>query len=210
MMLRLLVIIVGLSLLSACGGGGFDIRETLGVKNTAPDESTVVSTNPLSVPPDFNLRPPHPGAPRPQELDSSQAAKNILMGTNSADTQAQSPVVDSELATPVEPVTSQPLSTDAEQAFKDKLNLTQADPNVKETLTEEQLPVLETDKKKQGFWSQFFGQKKDAKKEPVIDASQEKKRIDQNKQEGKPVNEGDVKKKEQKEPSTLQRIFDIF
>ena len=45
--------------LGACGG----VRDTLGLAKRSPDEFTVVRKAPLSMPPDFNLRPPTPGAP---------------------------------------------------------------------------------------------------------------------------------------------------
>ena len=54
--------------LSACGSTG-------GVFSRArPDELAVARAAPLVVPPDFALRPPVPGAPRPQEADSSTLA----------------------------------------------------------------------------------------------------------------------------------------
>ena len=37
-----------------------------------PDEFAVESRAPLTVPPDFDLRPPEPGAPRPQEKTAKQ------------------------------------------------------------------------------------------------------------------------------------------
>ena len=52
-------------------------KETLGLTKRSPDEFQVVSRAPLSLPPDYNLRPPTPGAPRPQEgtpRDQAQAA----------------------------------------------------------------------------------------------------------------------------------------
>ena len=41
-------------------------RETFGLNKQAPDEFQVVSRAPLSLPPDFTLRVPEPGASRPQ------------------------------------------------------------------------------------------------------------------------------------------------
>jgi len=64
--------------LTACG----DIREDLGLGRSSPDEFAVVDRAPLSMPPDFALRPPAPGAPRPQEVDMSQRANNILYGAD--------------------------------------------------------------------------------------------------------------------------------
>jgi hypothetical protein len=61
------------TMLSACGGGGFLNRER-------PDEFAVQRQAPLVVPPDFNLVPPAPGAPRPSEGATSQQALEALFG----------------------------------------------------------------------------------------------------------------------------------
>lgn len=53
---------------------------TLGLDPQPPDEFTVVSKAPLTIPPDFNLRPPQPGAPRPQELNPTSRAQAALVG----------------------------------------------------------------------------------------------------------------------------------
>jgi len=53
---------------------------TLGLDPEPPDEFTVVSKAPLTVPPDFNLRPPQPGAPRPQEQNPTTRAQAALVG----------------------------------------------------------------------------------------------------------------------------------
>src|SRR5215470_10603885 len=43
-----------------------------------PDEFAVESRAPLTIPPDFDLRPPQPGASRPQEKSSDQQAKQTI------------------------------------------------------------------------------------------------------------------------------------
>ncbi|MBA3897553.1 MAG: DUF3035 domain-containing protein [Sphingomonadaceae bacterium] len=45
-----------------------------------PDEFAVTRAQPLIVPPDFALVPPKPGAPRPQEADSSTQALQAMFG----------------------------------------------------------------------------------------------------------------------------------
>ena len=45
-----------------------------------PDEFAVSRQAPLVVPPDFALTPPNPGAPRPQDVDSSKQALDALFG----------------------------------------------------------------------------------------------------------------------------------
>lgn len=50
---------------SACTSG---VRQALGAERSAPDEFRVVTIAPLVVPPEYNLRPPQPGQPRPEDL----------------------------------------------------------------------------------------------------------------------------------------------
>lgn len=61
-------------LLAACQGGGIGNRNR-------PDEFAVARQAPLVIPPDFALRPPQPGAPRPQDSGGpSQQALEALFG----------------------------------------------------------------------------------------------------------------------------------
>jgi hypothetical protein len=46
----------------------------------APDEFAVTKEAPLVMPPDFSLRPPRPGAPRPTELNAQGQALEALFG----------------------------------------------------------------------------------------------------------------------------------
>lgn len=48
-----------------------------------PDEFAVAREAPLVMPPDFALRPPRPGAPRPQEVDAQSQAMQALFGPGS-------------------------------------------------------------------------------------------------------------------------------
>ncbi|MBU3077289.1 DUF3035 domain-containing protein [Sphingomonas quercus] len=78
--MRKVVVVVGLvaaaGTLASCGGhkgGVFAGR-------AGPDELAVSRQQPLVIPPDFNLVPPRPGAPRPQEADSSTQALQAMFG----------------------------------------------------------------------------------------------------------------------------------
>ena len=62
--------------LTACAG----MRQSIGLAKVVPDEFITVSTAPLTVPPEYGLRPPAPGQPRPQELAPESAARQILLG----------------------------------------------------------------------------------------------------------------------------------
>jgi hypothetical protein len=58
--------------------GCTDFKKSIGLEPTLPDEFAVESRAPLTLPPDFDLRPPSPGAPRPQETASNQQAKQAI------------------------------------------------------------------------------------------------------------------------------------
>lgn len=70
---RTAIVLAGTSVLAACGGGGLLNRER-------PDEFAVQRQAPLVVPPDFQLVPPEPGAPRPTEGTAAQQALEALFG----------------------------------------------------------------------------------------------------------------------------------
>jgi hypothetical protein len=60
--------------------GCSSFREAIGAGKSPPDEFAVVTKAPLVVPPDFALRPPEPGAPRPQEMTPAAAAHQTVFG----------------------------------------------------------------------------------------------------------------------------------
>lgn len=75
-------VIVATALIAATGlAGCVSTRNALGLSKVTPDEFRVVTKAPLVVPPDFSLRPPAPGKPRPQELQPETAARTALLGT---------------------------------------------------------------------------------------------------------------------------------
>src|SRR5215469_6201004 len=64
----------GALLISACT----DLKKAIGLEKTSPDEFAVESRAPLEMPPDFDLRPPQPGASRPQEKSSDKLARQVI------------------------------------------------------------------------------------------------------------------------------------
>jgi len=59
-------------------------KQALGMSKVVPDEFRVVTKAPLVVPPEYSLRPPAPGEPRPQELQPESAARQALLGQRTA------------------------------------------------------------------------------------------------------------------------------
>ncbi len=62
----------------AVTGCSDDLKEQIGLGKRAPDEFKVVARAPLSLPPDYNLAPPRPGALRPQEGSAQGQAKRAV------------------------------------------------------------------------------------------------------------------------------------
>lgn len=65
---------VGVFALSGCS----NFKQIVGLQPTMPDEFQVESSAPLTIPPDFRLRPPKPGAARPQDVAADKLARRDL------------------------------------------------------------------------------------------------------------------------------------
>ena len=59
-------------------GGCTSIRQMVGLDRTGPDEFAVESRAPLTIPPEFELRPPQLGAARPQEVSAAERARKAI------------------------------------------------------------------------------------------------------------------------------------
>lgn len=85
---RTLLVVFGCAvLLAGCGDDG--ASRFFGLSRASPDAFTVTTQPPLTIPPSFALRPPEPGAPRPQAVNETAAAEAALapqtaLGTNAA------------------------------------------------------------------------------------------------------------------------------
>ncbi len=75
--------LLGLLFLTSCD----TVKDKLGLSREAPDEFEVMSRAPLEMPPaDYNIRPPRPGAPRPQD-----STKKVLGIQKTSVSQSSSP-----------------------------------------------------------------------------------------------------------------------
>ncbi len=168
--------------LAACGSDN-NLTRNFGLTRDAPDEFTVTTRAPLSMPPDFSLRPPQPGAPRPQEQTASQSAQATLTGGDS-------------LATPATPATSPGqdalLAAAGQPAPADIRARIDADAakSGDRTLTETLL-----------FWQT------PPKPGVVVDPAQEAARLHENAALGKPPDDGDTPTISRKTSSWFDRLF---
>lgn len=76
------MVIAAAVLVAGCGG---NVKQSLGIAKRAPDEFTVVTRAPLSMPPDYGLRPPRPGERRPQEPTMRSQARGVLVPNATGD-----------------------------------------------------------------------------------------------------------------------------
>lgn len=188
--------------LTACDGQ--EIRETVGLTRTAPDEFVVVSRPPLSVPPDFDLKPPRPGEVRAAESTERQAKKLILKdeGNHAATIEELEPASKS-VETAIDPVVTSEAKSSAESTFLDKFGAEKADPEIRKKLGADVLAPKDTSKEK-SLYDKII--KSESDDEPVVDAKKEAARIRTNKEKGKPINKGKVPEAEQNK-SVIDRIF---
>ena len=75
---RIPLLAVACMSLSVVLPGCTDFRRVLGMDRVGPDEFAVESRAPLTIPPEFDLRPPQLGAPRPQEVTSADKARRVI------------------------------------------------------------------------------------------------------------------------------------
>lgn len=195
-----------LALLAACSSGS--VKDTLGLNRAAPDEFRVVSRPPLSVPPEFNLRPPAaPGeVMNPQAADKQ--AESLLLGTprengnvftlqpGNADT-AVVPVV-------AAPVGKSPRET-PESTFLERAGADAANPSIRQALEQDRATAMQPVEEEESWWETLSVLP--PKKDPMVDAKKEAERIRQNKDEDKPITEGETPEVKGRDTGVLGRIL---
>lgn len=150
-------------------GGCDTTREALGLTKKAPDEFAVVTKAPLVLPPAFALRPPEPGAARPQDVSAQDRARTALgLGGTPAAAGDRSA---------------------AEMALLQQAQATNPDPDIRRKINEEYTQLAERDSSfvdRLIFWQ--------SKEQPAlaVDAAKEAQRLRENAATGKPVTEGTV------------------
>lgn len=179
------VLLVALAALGGCQS----VKQELGVGRNSPDEFTVVKRAPLSLPPDYGLRPPADGTV-PAATGTVNAAKSVVLGEQA--------VLKSETAP----------AGGADSLFLQKAGADKADPNVRVEINKENGLIAVENKnigEKLIFWK-AEGNPDENVPASVVDPKREIQRIEKNKEEGKPVNEGNVPVIERKQ-STIDKLF---
>jgi len=165
-----LSLLAALVMLSGCESA----RKAFGNKKTPPDEFVVYKRPPLSLPPEYGLRPPEPGATRPQRVSPTDVARAAVTGQKE----------------PTQPRANQTRGSAGLNALlRDTGGLT-ADPTIRNTIDQETSILSNEDQRfvdKLIFWV-------DDKPNPgtVLDPEEEQKRIREAQALGKPLTEGET------------------
>jgi len=173
-----LAVLCAFSLTLAACGGGSSIKDTLGYGKSAPDEFDVITKAPLVMPPDFSLRPPQPGVASPREkmFEPSLVAQRALNG-------------EAENAEPSADGAADNASA-GEEVLLAKTGGADANPQIRQVVNNEMRSLVERDK---GFTDDIlFWQDKTPPDERMVDAAGERRRLEQNSAEGKPVTAGET------------------
>ncbi len=182
-----LLALAGVALgLSACGG----FQESLGMTKQSPDEFRVVSRAPLTVPPDFQLRPPEPGAPRPQVGTPAQQAERAVF-RNSANAPQTANAAPRRV-------------TVGEQALLAAAGAQQADPNIRQVVDRETKQINEESDyfvDRLVFWNDI------PPSGTVVDPLAETRRLQENAALGQPATTGATPQIERRRKAPLEGIF---
>lgn len=191
--IRSLAVALGLAgaaaLLQGCDGA----RQALGLEKQPPDEFAVVTRAPLVLPPDYGLRPPAPGAERPQEQNPRSRARDILLSNAaSAPADAAAAAVREGRFSP------------GEAALLGRAGALNPDPVIRQTVNRESSAMAEVEKSmfdKLLFWQE--------PREPgiVVDPTKEAQRLREASALGTPANQGQVPVIERRERGWLEGLF---
>ena len=166
--------VLALALVATFVGGCSTLRSIAGLdKSNTPDEFQVVQRAPLSMPPDFGLRAPTPGATRPQDATTTDRARQIVIDR---DTTGQSTVRTIEGRSP------------GESALLKQAGAASADPNIRAEVNNETMTLADADKR----WIDNLLFWKGPRVDPgtVVDAEKESARLRENAALNKPATTG--------------------
>ncbi len=170
--------------IAGCSGG---VKETLGLeKRQAPDEFQVTTRQPLALPPNYQLRPPQPGA-APLEAAVTQQARQTVFGKDSPAAAGGSTIVNAKPGEANAVPGFQRLSA-GEQALLTRAGATNADPNIRIIVDRDSVQLADANKTMIDdllFW------RKPQEPGVIIDASKEQQRLKDNAAAGKGPTDGD-------------------
>jgi hypothetical protein len=169
-----------------------NVREQFGLSKSAPDEFRVVSRAPLTLPPNFALRPPDPGAPRPQEGTARDQARRTVFR------------IEDRGGPTVDQVIPDDGRSQGERALLMQAGVAEAEPNIRQIVNAETRSLNEASESLVD--DLLFWRKEDLPGE-VVDAGAESRRLREAQALGEPVTGADAPTIERREKGLLEGIF---
>lgn len=174
---------------SGCSG----TSEALGLGKRQPDEFAVYTRAPLSLPPDYGLRPPAPGSARAAALAPRDEARYAMTGGGTM------PLGNARLENPA-PAGASP----GAYALLERSGALNVDPDIRDMVNQETSILATTDRaftERLMFWSTptEYG--------TVVDPAEEARRINENQALGRPVTAGTTPTIERRRKALLEGIF---
>lgn len=191
-----LSLVVGFAAITGLIGCSERSGNILGFEKSSPDEFAVVKRAPLTLPPEFGLRPPRPGAVRPQAVSPRDEAKKSVIGGSAVKPQRTRRNVRAEQQRRIGS------RSGSEAALLKRTGAIDVNPDIRDIVNREAVGVVnESD---ESFVDSLLFWRDQEPKPPknidtVVDAKGEARRIRENKVLGKPVTTGvtpTIKRKE--------------
>ncbi|MBE1236412.1 DUF3035 domain-containing protein [Phaeovibrio sulfidiphilus] len=179
---RIVCVILGVVLagsMSACANP----KKSLGLERDVPDEYSVVPRAPLALPPDFAMRPPKPGAPRPQEVSSRDHARSLVTGSRGD---------------------HRDTASSGETSFMRLAGTNRADPDIRFIVNRESSILAEESR---SFTDRLVFWRKAEEPGTAVDPEAEARRIRENQALGRPATEGRTPVIERKQRGLLEGIL---
>jgi hypothetical protein len=173
-------------LMSTAGCAVAGLRQAMGLEKTPPDEFQVMARAPLSMPPDFNLRPPEPGAPRPQEMAPRDQAQTLVFGSGGGEVAYTGDV------------------SPGEAALLQQAGATNVDPAIRQMVNRETDEEIAADSE---FVDRLVFWREPAPPGQVVDPVAEQQRLQENAALGKPITEGETPVVIRRKKALLEGIF---
>ena len=175
---------MGLSL-TACEG----FSDALGLGKKAPDEFAVVRSAPLTLPPDFALRPPRPGESGPGEAPVREQARNALLsgsGDGATDGAAAG------------------ATTEGEAAFIEQAGASDVDPNIRHMVDREYSGYASED---ESFVDSLIFWREEEPQGEVVDAAAEAERLRESIEAGEPITGDATPTIQRRDKALLEGVF---
>jgi len=189
MVLRLTATVAVVVALTACEG----VRKQFGLTKQPPDEFRVVARAPLTLPPDFTLRPPQPGVARPQEGTPAQQARKAIFRADD----------EPKIAALEEPVAATGQSV-GEQSLLRAAGAENADPDIRTVVERE---TLRLNAESESFIDTLVFWRDKEVPGVVVDAQSEAQRLRENAALGKEATSGETPTIERRGKALFEGIF---